>query len=474
MPYTIKLLDDSEFNKLPFKYVKESLGCADADKGIAYIRQTGVTDIDMGTIEHEVEELVSLVSPHEEDGIRYKKMGKPFKAIFGNEEERAAQQGTLFGNLFGGGGGGGTLGALGSLALAPITGGASLGLMAPMATAGGAIQGGMQGKGLGSALLGALKGYGAGNVVSGGAGLVKGATTGTGVLKGGMEGLTNYGINPMISKALGSLTGTAPASTTSTLAPTSTVANVYPFPGQAAIPVRAYQTASPLTNLFGVMSSAKSNVGLPANTKSAIIKNPAAKEVITAEPYTAPVVQQAVQQGAQQAGQAGLGNIAGNVAQTAIGAALSGASAVPGNAQFPEIPSLDQLRSEIATKGASPALYVRTKRTLEDSYKTARERLDAVYNNANMLDSGEYRDEVRELEKNKADADELLAAQIDEQTMNDLLGLTNMDINLAALKYGADAQDIKQLREILGTSGGLAIASGTGNLGSALSRLWTA
>ena len=76
--------------------------------------------------------------------------------------------------------------------------------------------------------------------------------------------------------------------------------------------------------------------------------------------------------------------------------------------------------------------------------------------------------------KNKADAETLLATQIDEQTMNDLLGLTNMEVNLAAMKYGADAQDVATLRQILGTSGAVMIGAGTntGGLGTALGNLF--
>ena len=70
--YTIKLLSNEEFDKLPYKHVKTSLGLADPKAGKAFVRATGVKDWDMATISHEVDELVAKVSPHEEDGIRYK------------------------------------------------------------------------------------------------------------------------------------------------------------------------------------------------------------------------------------------------------------------------------------------------------------------------------------------------------------------------------------------------------------------
>ena len=71
--YTINVLSNEAFEKLPYKHVKDALGCADAKTGQAYIRKTGVDGIDLLTIQHELEELVAKTSPHEVDGIRYKK-----------------------------------------------------------------------------------------------------------------------------------------------------------------------------------------------------------------------------------------------------------------------------------------------------------------------------------------------------------------------------------------------------------------
>ena len=70
--YTIRILNDAEFDRLPYKYADTALGCADKKKGVAFVRATGVMDWDLKTIEHEVEELVAKTSPHEFDGIRYK------------------------------------------------------------------------------------------------------------------------------------------------------------------------------------------------------------------------------------------------------------------------------------------------------------------------------------------------------------------------------------------------------------------
>lgn len=72
--YTLKILSEQDFDKLPYKHAKRSLGLADAKTGVAFVRDTGYNDITKATISHELDELVANVSPHEEDGIRYKSL----------------------------------------------------------------------------------------------------------------------------------------------------------------------------------------------------------------------------------------------------------------------------------------------------------------------------------------------------------------------------------------------------------------
>lgn len=81
--YTVRILSSEEFDKLPFKHAKTSLGAADPSTNIAYVRDTGFNDITKDTIAHELDELMANVSPHEEDGIRYKNLGNVFSS-FGN------------------------------------------------------------------------------------------------------------------------------------------------------------------------------------------------------------------------------------------------------------------------------------------------------------------------------------------------------------------------------------------------------
>lgn len=114
--YTIRILNDKQFDALPYKYVKTALGCADAKTGVAYIRRTGIRGIDLLTIGHEVDELTAKISPHEVDGIRYKKMG----------HELAVIGATILGSMIGGPVGG-TMAAMGAQGVVSAQSGASAG-----------------------------------------------------------------------------------------------------------------------------------------------------------------------------------------------------------------------------------------------------------------------------------------------------------------------------------------------------------
>lgn len=80
--YTIHVLTDKEYELLPYPGAKDSLGMTVVDKKTAYIRQTNVHDLDMGTISHEFDELMAKVSPHEINGIRYKGFKDVIRSIF--------------------------------------------------------------------------------------------------------------------------------------------------------------------------------------------------------------------------------------------------------------------------------------------------------------------------------------------------------------------------------------------------------
>ncbi len=80
--YEIKVLEDKEFDDIAksdkrYSYVDHTnLGFADRQTGRAYVRQTGVHDLNKYLISHELEELEQDDSTHEDpNGIRHKKGG---------------------------------------------------------------------------------------------------------------------------------------------------------------------------------------------------------------------------------------------------------------------------------------------------------------------------------------------------------------------------------------------------------------
>lgn len=81
--FTIKILSDEDFDNLPYPDAKGSLGMSVMETKTAYIRKTGVKDLDRGTLEHEFDELMQGVSDHEVNGIRYKKFKDFFRVLLG-------------------------------------------------------------------------------------------------------------------------------------------------------------------------------------------------------------------------------------------------------------------------------------------------------------------------------------------------------------------------------------------------------
>jgi len=70
--YKVKILSSEQFDNLPYKRAKDVLGIADTNTGVAFVRKTGLNRLDKMTLDHEILELTAKVSPHDEDGIRYK------------------------------------------------------------------------------------------------------------------------------------------------------------------------------------------------------------------------------------------------------------------------------------------------------------------------------------------------------------------------------------------------------------------
>ena len=70
--YTIDVLPSKKFDQLPYNTYGAS-GLTDYKKKKAYVRESGIPALDLLVMGHELQELVSKISPHDEDGIRYKK-----------------------------------------------------------------------------------------------------------------------------------------------------------------------------------------------------------------------------------------------------------------------------------------------------------------------------------------------------------------------------------------------------------------
>ena len=77
--YTVKFLDNESFDRLPYNRVQTSVGVADRNSGIAYVRDTA-SPMDVFTAFHEIEhlkgdDLDEHASPGE-DGVFYKDFGQ--------------------------------------------------------------------------------------------------------------------------------------------------------------------------------------------------------------------------------------------------------------------------------------------------------------------------------------------------------------------------------------------------------------
>lgn len=78
--YQVKVLSDSEFESLPYPEMETSLGVADPATNTAYVRYTGVGEVDKYLVNHELEHLIEgaggVHSSHYENGVYYKKFGE--------------------------------------------------------------------------------------------------------------------------------------------------------------------------------------------------------------------------------------------------------------------------------------------------------------------------------------------------------------------------------------------------------------
>lgn len=210
--YVLKILSDFEFDSLPFKDVKEALGCANPKTGTAYVRHTGIKPLDAMVADHELDELVNTHSEHEDsDGIRYKKA----REVFRNPRKLLSVVAPMLAGLLTGG-----LGFFGGGPIASGIAGAGAGALSAKSSserAKAALFGGISGAAAGGVGKGAVEGFQkagegflskAGGTLKGAFGIgVGGPTTattaGTGVGGGGLPQTTLGQTTPLLKPPLG-------------------------------------------------------------------------------------------------------------------------------------------------------------------------------------------------------------------------------------------------------------------------------
>ena len=515
--FTVQILTDEEFDSLPYKNVRNSIGVADPHKNLAFVRDTGVKKWNLETLSHEINHLVEKNGDHaDEDGIMHKSGGGLGRII-------APIIGGLVTTLSGG-----ALAPLGMAIGAAGTAGTSQYSKAKKPEKYG--QPGQIGDILGSALTGGAGAYGAGQLGLGGVaggtqaapgfmskagGIISGALRGTPAVAGG-PATTSSGVpvgatyTPPTSGLLGSggsflKSGTkasqaasakwAAPSITGASGITPAVTSSVPGPQGGNILGQAQGKTPSAVSSFPNISGAAPGIS-PTTLPATSPKTPFSfKDLITP--------------------------------QNALGAASTLAGAASGTPEFQMPDSVEQLRSKLlGGEGLSPLgqqartelggilssqpsqinapagdeYYADTNRRIDLQYDQARASLDAAYNNAGTLNSGEHLDQVRQLEEARANAKNAFvqsenqrrfefgsnqkynaiqsALGVDKNVMDDLVGLSGLDVTSAAIMYGAQAADVKAIREALGTIGSEALSRGqegagvqTGQVGNIINQL---
>ena len=72
MGYSIKVLSNEEFEKLPYRHTDIALGLADPKQNTAYVRYSAYPELNKYLIDHEFEHLLEEHGTDEIDGVRYK------------------------------------------------------------------------------------------------------------------------------------------------------------------------------------------------------------------------------------------------------------------------------------------------------------------------------------------------------------------------------------------------------------------
>lgn len=487
--YKIFIVDDDEFDKLdevlPYmtkEKLKDKLGFAHPGTNEAYIRKTGVAEIDDSTLEHEFYELLAKASPDEVDGIRYKSGGGLGKVL-----------GPVVGGLITALSGG-TLAPLGAAVGAGISGGTQLYTQSTKPEKYGAPSLGSVGK---AALLGGAGAYGLGKAGTGFTAGFKGAEAGTNFL-----GKVSSGIK-------GAVVGTPGTTTTGT----STGAGFGSVPGASP---------SGVSTLIPGTAPTSGLLGSAGKIGGSLIPSSDVAKYASSIPGSSSGVGSlgALSKGGSQVTQSQTPSFTKQISDfaskpsTVLGAGSLLASTAVNSPKF-EFPSEfydlqsklksgeslsalgEQAKSELSKiLSAGPTEFDPEKKqayldsvnaNIEKNYELAQKQLDAVYTNAGVYGSGEHLAEKAKLQEQLAKAKSGIAAEfekdlfqygssqkyqaiqdslgVDKQTMDDLVGLTGLSVQAAALAYGAKVEDVMAIRESLGTLGTELILKGSGTGG---------
>ena len=477
MNYTVKYLDNFTYDNLPFKEVKESLGCADPKNRIAYVRRTGIRPLDMFVADHEIEELINKYSTHEdEDGIRYKKGGAArniLPTIFG----------TALGSVFGMPWLGAAIGAASNVG------------MQQYAQAGHPEQLGKPGQ-IGNiltqGLVGGLGGYG-------------GTTLATGAIKGA----TAAGTNPATSGLLGRIAGGAKGALGFSPAVSGGTTGATTGLGKEFATQQASQFGTPLSqtsaNFGNQLVTGGVNRGLTATTGALAGAIPFASS-LGFQPQTGPSA--AAPQGtynatnipttpgaynvndipaspfAQGTPGANLGEVStqtptssplkdllknlGIDTKTMVGAAIPmvGQFFSPGpqafspqeSALFNEVSDRVKLGTQVQlTPAQSQAITAQYDQVLKDARQNIMDRYKALRPGSDIENDSQFREAMLELEGDIAEkkANALAGAQmgLSQQQTSMMSELAAMDIYTLSMKAGISAQESAQFKQLLAQLG---------------------
>lgn len=104
--YSLKVLSSKDYNNLATKYpikvrnrIRDSKGFTDINKKVSFVRATNDKYALAGTAIHEIIELVSNVSLHEECRLRFKDSGKTDASVQYSQSPEYAQQMDLFNTI---------------------------------------------------------------------------------------------------------------------------------------------------------------------------------------------------------------------------------------------------------------------------------------------------------------------------------------------------------------------------------------